>query len=44
MTVQEVRRSIVRICFDWQEKEGYEVMVIPGIILSIDLTNTWAFG
>lgn len=27
----------MRICFDWmKEEEGYEVMVIPGIILSVD--------
>lgn len=37
--VQEVRRSIVRICFDWKKKEGYKVLVIPGIILSIDVNG-----
>lgn len=33
----EVRRSIVQIRFIWMEnKKNYEVMVIPGVIISID--------
>lgn len=32
--MKEVRRSIVRICFDWQKSQPKRFMVIAGVIIS----------